>query len=94
MPGWLDSLADEERPLVRRAGPPTEARAMKAVLTDERFSDPSWIFERKLAPTCGTPARWGRAFRGKRSATLRVSFAPCAGPNRRSPTRDRSASAP
>ena len=27
---------------------PTTADAMKAVLTDERFSDPDWIFERKL----------------------------------------------
>ena len=27
---------------------PTTAGAMKAVLTDERFSDPDWIFERKL----------------------------------------------
>jgi bifunctional non-homologous end joining protein LigD len=27
---------------------PTGSEAMKAVLTDERFSDPEWIFERKL----------------------------------------------
>lgn len=27
---------------------PTSAGAMKAVLTDARFSDPAWIFERKL----------------------------------------------
>jgi DNA ligase D-like protein (predicted ligase) len=27
---------------------PTKAEAMKAVLTRERFSDPEWIFERKL----------------------------------------------
>src|SRR3954471_15962222 len=27
---------------------PTTAAAMKAVLTDERFSDPNWIYERKL----------------------------------------------
>jgi bifunctional non-homologous end joining protein LigD len=27
---------------------PTAAGAMQAVLTDERFSDPGWIFERKL----------------------------------------------
>jgi DNA ligase D-like protein (predicted ligase) len=30
------------------AGRPTTAAAMKAVLTDERFSDPGWIYERKL----------------------------------------------
>jgi ATP-dependent DNA ligase len=27
---------------------PTTASAMKAVLTQERFSDPDWLFERKL----------------------------------------------
>ena len=31
-----------------RAPAPTTAAAMKAVLTDERFSDPNWIYERKL----------------------------------------------
>jgi DNA ligase D-like protein (predicted ligase) len=30
------------------AAPPTGREAMKAVLTDERFSDPDWIYERKL----------------------------------------------
>ena len=46
--GALAGLGDEERALVRPAAPPTTARAMKAVLTDERFSNPGWIFERKL----------------------------------------------
>ena len=32
----------------RRCEPHRTAGAMKAVLTDERFSDPDWIFERKL----------------------------------------------
>src|SRR5829696_8674306 len=31
-----------------RTQAPTTAAAMKAVLTDERFSDPDWIYERKL----------------------------------------------
>jgi bifunctional non-homologous end joining protein LigD len=44
----LDALSDEERALVRPAPAPARADAMKAVLTDERFSDPDWIFERKL----------------------------------------------
>src|SRR5918992_1405632 len=44
----LEALSDEERRLVRPAGPPKAANAMKAVLTDERFSDPNWIYERKL----------------------------------------------
>jgi DNA ligase D-like protein (predicted ligase) len=30
------------------SAPPTGADAMKAVLTPDRFSDPNWIFERKL----------------------------------------------
>jgi DNA ligase D-like protein (predicted ligase) len=44
----LERLTEEERALVRRAGPPKKANVMKAVLTDERFSDPNWIYERKL----------------------------------------------
>jgi DNA ligase D-like protein (predicted ligase) len=44
----LDVLTDQERALVRRSGPPKAADVMKAVLTDERFSDPNWIYERKL----------------------------------------------
>jgi bifunctional non-homologous end joining protein LigD len=41
-------LADDERELVRPAALPDRVEAMKAVLTDERFSDPDWIYERKL----------------------------------------------
>jgi DNA ligase D-like protein (predicted ligase) len=50
MPGVdvLATLTDTERELVAPAPPPRTAGAMKAVLTDERFSDPNWIFERKL----------------------------------------------
>jgi bifunctional non-homologous end joining protein LigD len=44
----LATLSDTERDLVTPAPPPRTAGAMKAVLTDERFSDPNWIFERKL----------------------------------------------
>ena len=44
----LDALSDEERERLRPAEPPRAANAMKAVLTDERFSDPDWIYERKL----------------------------------------------
>jgi bifunctional non-homologous end joining protein LigD len=44
----LDSLTDEERELAPPAPAPGAADAMKATLTDERFSDPNWIFERKL----------------------------------------------
>jgi bifunctional non-homologous end joining protein LigD len=44
----LAKLTADERELVRAAPPPRTAGAMKAVLTDERFSDPNWVFERKL----------------------------------------------
>lgn len=44
----LDSLSADERELAPEAPAPTTSGAMKAVLTDERFSDPSWIYERKL----------------------------------------------
>ncbi len=44
----LAKLTAEERELVTRAPAPSTAGAMKAVLTDERFSDPNWVFERKL----------------------------------------------
>ena len=44
----LAKLSADERALVSAAPPPRTAGAMKAVLTDERFSDPNWVFERKL----------------------------------------------
>jgi bifunctional non-homologous end joining protein LigD len=44
----LDALGDEERRRLRRARQPARLEPMKAVLTDEPFSDPGWIFERKL----------------------------------------------
>jgi ATP-dependent DNA ligase len=44
----LAALSAEERELAAQAPPPRAAGAMKAVPTEERFSDPHWIFERKL----------------------------------------------
>ena len=44
----LANLTAQERELAPEAPAPRTAGAMKAVLTDERFSDPDWIFERKL----------------------------------------------
>jgi DNA ligase D-like protein (predicted ligase) len=41
-------LSDPDRALIAQAPPPTGSQAMKAMLTKERFSDPNWIFERKL----------------------------------------------
>jgi DNA ligase D-like protein (predicted ligase) len=44
----LEQLSAAERRLLRPGGPPSGAAAMKATLTDRPFSDPEWIFERKL----------------------------------------------
>jgi bifunctional non-homologous end joining protein LigD len=44
----LDSLPEDQRKRVRRERNPRFLTPMKAVLTDRRFSDPDWIFERKL----------------------------------------------
>jgi bifunctional non-homologous end joining protein LigD len=59
----LDLLSEDERRLVRRAPAPGDAGAMKAVLTDERFSDPGWIYERKLDGIRGVAIRSGRELR-------------------------------
>jgi DNA ligase D-like protein (predicted ligase) len=44
----LASLPERERRLLRPSPAPTRAGAMKAVLTNARFSDDGWVFERKL----------------------------------------------
>jgi bifunctional non-homologous end joining protein LigD len=41
-------LAAAERERLREEPLPDKVEPMKAVLTDERFSDPDWVFERKL----------------------------------------------
>jgi DNA ligase D-like protein (predicted ligase) len=41
-------LAPEQRALLAPEPLPDRVEPMKAVLTDERFSDPAWVFERKL----------------------------------------------
>jgi bifunctional non-homologous end joining protein LigD len=42
------SLPEDERARLELAPLPDRVDPMKAVLTDDRFSDPDWIFERKL----------------------------------------------
>jgi bifunctional non-homologous end joining protein LigD len=59
----LDRLDDDERARVRGAPAPTGKDAMKAVLTDRRFSDPDWIFERKLDGVRCIAARSGERAR-------------------------------
>ncbi|MDX1625874.1 MAG: non-homologous end-joining DNA ligase [Wenzhouxiangellaceae bacterium] len=48
MSGWREVLDDEERGALEDAAHPDWLAPMLATLTDERFSDPDWIFERKL----------------------------------------------
>lgn len=48
MTSALDARLEAQRALARRAAQPRFVEPMKAVLTDDRFSDPDWIFERKL----------------------------------------------
>jgi DNA ligase D-like protein (predicted ligase) len=44
----LDMLPDAERRKVKRTPPPAWTPPMLAMLTDERFSDQNWFYERKL----------------------------------------------
>jgi bifunctional non-homologous end joining protein LigD len=42
------ALSERERGLLRPAAPPDWIEPMAATLTDRRFDDPNWVFERKL----------------------------------------------
>ena len=44
----LDDLPPAERAKIRRAGPATWSSPMLATLTDHYFSNPEWVYERKL----------------------------------------------
>jgi bifunctional non-homologous end joining protein LigD len=46
--GLLDTLAPDERTLLRRRRHPDWITPMLATLTERRFSDPDWIFEHKV----------------------------------------------
>ena len=59
----LEALSEADRGRLRRASQPLRPEPMKAVLTDERFSDPDWIFERKLDGVRCIAARAGRELR-------------------------------
>jgi bifunctional non-homologous end joining protein LigD len=47
-PDPFGTLTGAERALLQPAAPPEWVQPMLATLTDRRFSDPRWIFERKL----------------------------------------------
>jgi bifunctional non-homologous end joining protein LigD len=59
----IDALTADQRRQVRRARAPAHASLMKAVLTGVRFSDPAWIFERKLDGIRCLAVRDGRSLR-------------------------------
>ncbi len=44
----LDALDAADRARLTESDPPRGSATMKATLTDERFDDPAWIFERKF----------------------------------------------
>ena len=48
MTDLLERVSPDQRELITDGPPPRGSQAMKATLTQERFSDPAWIFERKL----------------------------------------------
>lgn len=48
MSDWRDGLKDEERQALGHHSMPDWSEPMLATLTDERFTSPEWIFERKL----------------------------------------------
>ena len=48
MSDWLETLDADERALVQKEQQPDWTTPMLATLTHEHFSDPDWLFERKL----------------------------------------------
>jgi bifunctional non-homologous end joining protein LigD len=61
--GLLDSLPEADRALLRKQRHPDWIEPMLATLTDRRFSDPDWVFERKLDGVRGLAFRGGTAVR-------------------------------
>jgi bifunctional non-homologous end joining protein LigD len=58
-------LSTEARRRLRKRQQPAWASPMLAILTSERFSDPDWIFERKLdGIRCATTALRGNRMHG------------------------------
>ena len=49
MNDWCEALTEKEHDdRLKKAGHPEWTSPMLATLTDKRFSDPDWIYERKL----------------------------------------------
>src|ERR1700752_1362733 len=58
-PDWWERLAADEGGRAVPADPPGHAHLRKAVLSRQAFSDPNWIFERKLDGIRGLAIRSG-----------------------------------
>src|SRR4029078_12210397 len=65
-------LSDADRALLKPAARPDKVEAMKAVLTDDRFSDDGWIFERKLdgIRCLASKAEWAVWLRSRNDLSL------------------------
>jgi bifunctional non-homologous end joining protein LigD len=63
MVGPLDTLPADVRALARPAPQPRDTEPMKARLHDKPFSDPAWVFERKLDGVRGLAFRDGDTVR-------------------------------
>jgi bifunctional non-homologous end joining protein LigD len=61
--GLLDALPPDLRALARPAPQPRDTEPMKARLHDKPFSDPEWVFERKLDGVRGLAFRDGKTTR-------------------------------
>ena len=61
MTGPFDGLSDEQRAKIRRRSQPRWVSPMLATLAEEPFSEPGWIFERKLDGVRCLVFRHGRA---------------------------------
>jgi len=61
--GLLDTLPDHERAQLRRQRHPGWVQPMLATLTEDRFSDPDWLFERKIDGVRGLAFRRGSTVR-------------------------------
>ncbi|BES70593.1 non-homologous end-joining DNA ligase [Marinobacter nanhaiticus D15-8W] len=48
MPKWFDQLDKDAQEKLSKTKMPSEVNPMLATLTDNHFSDPDWLFERKL----------------------------------------------
>jgi bifunctional non-homologous end joining protein LigD len=61
--GLLDTMPPDERRLLRRRRHPDWVKPMLATLSDQRFSDPAWVFEKKVDGVRALAFRHGSSVR-------------------------------